>query len=394
MYSQSLNNILTLTSHLSISIIFLNQSKGENYHIAQKRAPRPINNNKWKQSQLNFSTTFKDQIVVYIGFPTQSKYSIPRYQHNQCQSIPSKFMCQSNNKYRAPPSHLESGCSLSTNNQLNMLYQIQVKHNTSTILLNIVNYIYTTQHNNHIYSNTCQYSRLNLLKSIFNFDQDKLFITMKIQSALILRSSNLVLFNQFLQLSRNKRSSWFSQSSLSCQKNNFSNIGGANIIVGLNQKCSRKQDLPTTFSQLFFVFRYNSNMSILIILLWLLNSKIEVVSAFELHQPGFVGLSIFNGTSRREFQFTAVQALEQIDTFKKWPVSFSHLQKSFFRQRLLYLKLQRYYFDSNFSYFADFGAELMQFQNLLFILNRSYTIIFSICYKMTNKNLHPQLVLQ
>ncbi|CAL6094379.1 Hypothetical_protein [Hexamita inflata] len=51
---------------------------------------------------------------------------------------------------------------------------------------------------------------------------------MKIQSALILRSSNLVLINQFLRLSRSMKSSWFRQSSLSCFQNYFSNIGGAN----------------------------------------------------------------------------------------------------------------------------------------------------------------------
>ncbi|CAL6004062.1 Hypothetical_protein [Hexamita inflata] len=61
------------------------------------------------------------------------------------------------------------------------------------------------------------------------------------------------------------------------------------IIVGLNQKCSRKLDLPTTFSKYFFVFHCNSNMSILVLLIWLLNSKFEVVSAFELYQHGFVG---------------------------------------------------------------------------------------------------------
>ncbi|CAL6066537.1 Hypothetical_protein [Hexamita inflata] len=62
-----------------------------------------------------------------------------------------------------------------------------------------------------------------------------------------------------------------------------------NIIVRLNQKCSRKLNLPTTFSKLFFVFHCNSNMSILVLLIWRLNSKFEVVSAFELYQHGFVG---------------------------------------------------------------------------------------------------------
>ncbi|CAL5995389.1 Hypothetical_protein [Hexamita inflata] len=38
MYSQSLNNILTLTSHLSTSIIFLNQSKGKTI-ISPRREP-------------------------------------------------------------------------------------------------------------------------------------------------------------------------------------------------------------------------------------------------------------------------------------------------------------------------------------------------------------------
>ncbi|CAL6112084.1 Hypothetical_protein [Hexamita inflata] len=38
MYSQSLNNILTLTSHLSTSIIFLNQSKGKTI-ISPRRDP-------------------------------------------------------------------------------------------------------------------------------------------------------------------------------------------------------------------------------------------------------------------------------------------------------------------------------------------------------------------
>ncbi|CAL6001861.1 Conserved_hypothetical protein [Hexamita inflata] len=123
-------------------------------YIFKKRLPQPINNNKCKQGQLNFSIPFKNQIAVYIGFPTQTKYSIPRYQHNQSQSVLSKFTCQSINKYKTPLSHLESCCSSNNYNLLNILGSNQVKHNTNTILLNTVNYIYTTQHNNHIYLST------------------------------------------------------------------------------------------------------------------------------------------------------------------------------------------------------------------------------------------------
>ncbi|CAL6015849.1 Hypothetical_protein [Hexamita inflata] len=94
-------------------------------------------------------------------------------------------------------------------------------------------------------------------------------------------------------------------------------------------------------------------MSILVLLIWLLNSKFEVVSAFELYQLG---------TSRRECQFTAVQAREQIDTFKKWSVSFSHQWKSFFRPRLLYLELQRFNFDSNFPYYITLLVREMLFR--------------------------------
>ncbi|CAL6007931.1 Hypothetical_protein [Hexamita inflata] len=98
---------------------------------------------------------------------------------------------------RASQFHPNSCVNLTTNIEL-LPATIQVKHNTNTILLNIVNYINITQPNNHTYLSSCQYSRVKLQKSIFSYDQDKLFLNMKIQSALVLRGSNLVSIYQFL----------------------------------------------------------------------------------------------------------------------------------------------------------------------------------------------------